>query len=164
MALRLAAESFLALAMPPLDAPSLLRARAAGFLPASRSTSGLPSICSPIACSTTRRAFVKKSRPLLARLGMLHHATIEPMAGSPMEFKLTHCRNRETEKRRNVETKKWRSGEGAKGRSPMPKTRGESNAGDVPGRRTRGEPPVVDPRFEWIDFISSPGLSTCAPR
>jgi hypothetical protein len=76
MALRLAAESLAALALPPFDAPNLLKASAAGFFPASGFSSGLPSICSPMACSTTRRAFAKKSRPLLARLGIPHHVTI----------------------------------------------------------------------------------------
>src|ERR1017187_5522220 len=43
--LRLAGESLAALALPPFDAPNLLKATAAGFLPASGSASGFPSIC-----------------------------------------------------------------------------------------------------------------------
>ena len=59
---RLLSDSLAALAFPPLDAPSLLSATAAGFLPAWGSGNGVPSICSPMACSTTSRANCMKSR------------------------------------------------------------------------------------------------------
>jgi len=88
---RLAAERFAALAFPPLDAPSLLNAKAAGFLPAFGSSSGDPSICSPIACSTTRRAFAKKSRAFsLGTIQSCHESRVDAM---PVEIKLTHYRN-----------------------------------------------------------------------
>jgi hypothetical protein len=61
MALRLAGESASALAFPPLVPPSFPSATAAGFFPAFGSSSGVPSKCSPIVCSTTRRATVVKS-------------------------------------------------------------------------------------------------------
>jgi hypothetical protein len=51
-----------ALALPPVLPPLRPRATALGSFPASTCGSGLPSICSPMACSTTRRAFTKKSR------------------------------------------------------------------------------------------------------
>ena len=71
MALRFAAESLSALARPPLAPPSLPRATAAGFFPAFGSSSGVPSICSPMACSTTRKALTAKYLSLLERLGIL---------------------------------------------------------------------------------------------
>ena len=79
---RCARLRLLARALPPFDAPSLLRATAAGFLVSGRSSgSGEPSSLSPMACSTTRRATAVKSRPvafgfsLLAREGMAHSGT-----------------------------------------------------------------------------------------
>ena len=61
-------------ALPPLDAPSFDSATAAGFRVSSGGFSrGVPSKLSRIACSTTERATVAKSRslPLLAREGMV---------------------------------------------------------------------------------------------
>jgi hypothetical protein len=72
MALRLDSLSFAARALPPLDAPSLESATAAGFRVSTGS--GLPSIRSPIKSSTTDRASRLGSRGrlgLLAREGML---------------------------------------------------------------------------------------------
>src|SRR5207245_5767499 len=91
--LRLAGESFAALALPPLDAPSLLRAKAAGFLPASGSSNGVPSKCSPIACSTTRRATVTNSWSLLARPGIKQSSQNLSIWQMPVEIRLTHYRN-----------------------------------------------------------------------
>jgi outer membrane lipoprotein-sorting protein len=48
------AVSAAALAAPPFAPPSRSRATAAGFSPASLSRNGVPSHCSPMACSTTR--------------------------------------------------------------------------------------------------------------
>lgn len=76
IAVRRAADSFLALARPPFAPPSFPKATAGGFFPAFRSSSGVPSKCSPMACSTTRRATVAKSwfLGLLERLDMLAYA------------------------------------------------------------------------------------------
>jgi len=64
IAFRLAAESLAALAFPPFAPPSLPSATAAGFLPTFGSSSGFPSVCSPM-------AFTAKSWSLLERLGMI---------------------------------------------------------------------------------------------
>ena len=88
MAFRLAGDSFAARAFPPFAAPNFESATAAGFLPASRSMSGDPSICSPIACSTTRRATAKKSRAFsLGTVQSCHESRADAM---PVEIKLTH--------------------------------------------------------------------------
>ena len=50
--------------------PSFPSATAAGFFPASGSTSGEPSNCSPMAFSTTWRAMLTKSLSLLERVGI----------------------------------------------------------------------------------------------
>src|SRR5262249_25958030 len=75
IAFRFAGLSDAARILPPLDAPSLLKATAAGLrVSGSGSGSGEPSRRSPMACSTTRRATETKSRSpvffgLLAREG-----------------------------------------------------------------------------------------------
>ena len=51
--------------------PSLPSATAAGFFPALLSGSGGPSHCSPMACSTARRADLVKSWSLLERVGTI---------------------------------------------------------------------------------------------
>lgn len=71
MAERRFGDSAAARAAPPLAPPSLPNATAAGFLPASLSSSGDPSHCSPMACSTTRMAVLVKSWSLLERVGMI---------------------------------------------------------------------------------------------
>lgn len=82
MAFRFAVLSAFARAFPPLDAPSLDNATAAGLrVSASGSGMGEPSRRSPMASSTTRRATAVKSRPvdfdfgLLAREVMAHSGT-----------------------------------------------------------------------------------------
>jgi hypothetical protein len=56
-------DSFLALALPPLGPPSLPRATALASLRDTSTLSGEPSICSPMAFSTTWKAIDEKSRP-----------------------------------------------------------------------------------------------------
>lgn len=90
MAFRLSGESFAALAFPPLAPPSLPNATAAGFFPALGFSSGVPSICSPMAFSTTLSAFTAKSRSVLERLGMNQVYRAGPKPKTPANFKLTH--------------------------------------------------------------------------
>src|SRR5271157_4643843 len=90
MAFRSADDNFAALALPPFLPPSLPKATEMRFFPASGSSSGVPSICSPIARSTTRRAFAKKSRALLERLGMGTSCHGISSGASGPDFKLTH--------------------------------------------------------------------------
>ena len=70
MAFRSAADKALALDFPPLMPPNLPEAIAAGFLPAFGSLSDVPSMCSPMACSTTSRAICMKSRLSPERFAM----------------------------------------------------------------------------------------------
>jgi len=74
---RLEAESFLALAFPPFGPPSLPMATACGFLPASGFSKGVPSRCSPMVCSTTRRATTVKSCGVPSRFGFAFVAVLE---------------------------------------------------------------------------------------
>lgn len=69
ISLRRSGESFSALAFPPFIPPLRPKATAAGFFPLWDSES-------PIASSTTRRAFCATSL-LLDRLGIAHHATLD---------------------------------------------------------------------------------------
>ena len=61
IAFRLAGESLAALAFPPFWPPNLPSATAAGFLPEFGSSSGVPSMRSPMACSPTRKTLTAKS-------------------------------------------------------------------------------------------------------
>ena|SRR5258708_2132373 len=105
---RLAAVRLFARALPPFAAPSLLNVTAAGFRVSGGSAGrGEPSKCSPMACSTTRRATDVKSRAsggdfrLLAREGMrqLSHDRPVPFSGSgvsclqtdPLPYPPTWC-------------------------------------------------------------------------
>src|SRR5436309_10318070 len=100
MAFRFLAESAFARALPPLAAPSADRAWACGFFP----SAGFKT--SPVASSTTRRAFCAKSArlpPLLARVGIravCHGAIMGAMrvlgivAGVVALLLATGCHNR----------------------------------------------------------------------
>ena len=90
ISVRFLAESFVALALPPLDAPNLDRATAAGFRVSSSSGSGG---AWPVASCTICQASWLVSRGrffLLARVGMApgyHRASGCP---SGLDFKLDH--------------------------------------------------------------------------
>ena len=85
ISLRRFAVRLLALALPPLAPPSLPSATAAGFLPASGSSSGVPFICSPMALSTTDLATCQKS--FLGMTPPCHDSRIGARASG---FKLSH--------------------------------------------------------------------------
>ena len=111
MALRLAGLSASALAFPPFFPPSRPKATAAGFLPFVWSGSGEPSNCSPMACSTTRRAVTVKSCSVPSRLGLLERLGITPSSHGmnaqreSVVFKLTHypkVERRHTAHRRGI--------------------------------------------------------------
>src|SRR5664279_4671515 len=81
ISLRCAGVSALALAVPPLRPPRLPAATARGLLRCSPPSASFP----PMACSTTRRAFVAKSSSL--RLVMEPSCHESGAVASPKDFK-----------------------------------------------------------------------------
>jgi hypothetical protein len=91
IAFRLAGESFLALDRPPFFPPMLPKATAWGLrVSGLGSGKGLPSICSPMACSTTERATSMKSRFGLERFAMMTSCHEFIADASPVEIMQTH--------------------------------------------------------------------------
>jgi hypothetical protein len=91
MAFRFAGDSFLALAFPPFRPPMLPSATAWGLrVSGSGCGNGLPSIRSPMACSTMARPISMKSRFGLERFGMTTSCHGSRTTGSPVEIIKTH--------------------------------------------------------------------------